>query len=96
MLYLDCTCCMVWKITLFGPLVCTFYCCLPLPSRQTINQSINQVMRAEAEACTHEAARLEQAAAKLHALSVELYGRRTVMLETRKIEAAEETAKRWG
>lgn len=56
--------------------------------------SINQVMWAEAEACTHEAVRLEQAAAKLHALSVELDGRRTAMLETRKIEAAQETAKR--
>ena len=52
-------------------------------------------MREEATACAQEAARLEQAAAKLHALGAELDERRTVMLETRKVEAAEETAKRW-
>ncbi|CAM9897162.1 unnamed protein product [Pylaiella littoralis] len=60
---------------------------------QEIEKS-NEVMRAEAEASARGAVRLEQAATKLHALSVELDGRRTAMLETRKIEAAEETARR--
>lgn len=53
-----------------------------------------KVMRAEAEADAREAARLNQAAAKLHTLSGELDGRRTAMLEARNVEAGEETARR--
>ncbi|CAM9606411.1 unnamed protein product [Ectocarpus sp. 4 AP-2014] len=51
-------------------------------------------MRAEAEADAREAARLNQAAAKLQTLSGELDGRRTAMLEARNVEAGEETARR--
>lgn len=54
-----------------------------------------QIMRAESEACAHEAVRLDQATAKLHTLSGELDGRRKAMLETRKAEAAEETSRRY-
>lgn len=53
-------------------------------------------MRTEAESCAHESARLEQAAAKLHGLSVELDGRRRDLLETRKAAAAEHACKRCG
>lgn len=52
-------------------------------------------MRTEAEACAQEAARLDQAAAKLHALSAELETRRAALLKAREVEAAEETARRW-
>lgn len=51
-------------------------------------------MRTEAEACALEASRLDQAAAKLHALSAELETRRAALLKTREVEAAEETTRR--
>ncbi|CAM9478205.1 unnamed protein product [Ectocarpus sp. 12 AP-2014] len=57
-------------------------------------EKLNEVMRAEAEADAREAARLNQAAAKLQTLSGELDGRRTAMLEARNVEAGEETARR--
>ncbi|CAM9280571.1 unnamed protein product [Scytosiphon promiscuus] len=60
---------------------------------QDIEKS-NEVTLAKSDACAHEAVRLEQATAKLHALSGELEGRRNTMLETRKAEAAEEKSTR--
>ena len=51
-------------------------------------------MRAEAETCAQDAVRLDQAAAKLHAVSVELDGRRSSLLESRKMAVADEATRR--
>ncbi|CAM9217974.1 unnamed protein product, partial [Discosporangium mesarthrocarpum] len=54
----------------------------------------NQVMCSEMEHCEREISRLDSAASRLQALSVELDGRRKTLLEQRAEAAAREAAKR--
>lgn len=66
---------------------------IPLPTHVSYRFSL-QAMRVESDCCSYEVARLEPAAAKLHALSVELNARREGLLESRKAAAAQDAQKR--
>ena len=66
--------------------------------KPTVASSADQsvkVMRTESNNCAREAARLELAAAKLHSLSLELDGRHSEVLKSRKDAAAKELKKRF-